>query len=290
MATKQTVKTPAKQTAPVHKPVVKAQSTAVVAIDKDLAAQLAQDAGSGFEEASRDSFATPFLRILQDLSPQVKSKMAGYIQGAKPGNIFNTVSGELFDAIRVVPAHFSQCFIEWKPREGEGGGGFVARYDVALGAQKMATAVRDGAKSILPNGNELMDTREHYVLFYNEETQESEGALVALTSSGLKISKRWMSQMRAAVIEVNGRMINSPMFAWSYKLSAIEEANEKGQWYQWEISDRQRVTDIDLYTKAKSFGLAMKAGQGKVNYEELATQHRETGGDVPGDLNNEIDA
>jgi hypothetical protein len=259
-------------------------------IAPDLEAELLSDAGKGFEEANRDSFAVPFLRILQDLSPQVKSKMAGFIPGAKPGMIFNTVSQEMADTVRVIPCHFSQCFIEWKPRDaaGGGGGGFVARHEVAKGAQLMASAVRDGGKSILQNGNELMDTREHYVLLVNPDGS-AEGALIALTSAGLKISKRWMSQMRAAMIEIKGRLVAPPMFAWQYKLSAIEEANDKGQWWQWEVSDRTRVTDMGLYTKAKSLGLSMAAGHAKVDYDALATQHRESD-EVPGDLGNDIDA
>ena len=274
---------PAKKTTPV----IKTATSQEVVVADDLAAALIENQGGGFEEATRDAFAIPFLRILQDLSPQVKSLKSEYIEGAKPGQLYNTVSKELFDAntLRIIPCHYTQCFIEWKPRDDKkgGGGGFVQRYDVADGAKKMLSAVRDGSNNVLPNGNLLMDTREHYVLMLREDGT-AEGALIALQSTGLKVSRQWMSQMRAARIEVKGRLIEPPMYAWSYLLGVGEEANDQGQWYQWAFTDRERVTDIMLFNKARQFGLQMKAGHAKVDYNQG------TSTDVPSDLRNEIDA
>lgn len=263
------------------------QEVATTELDQDLL----NDAGSGFEEANKDAFAIPFLRILQDLSPQVKSKMAGYIKGAEPGMVFNTVSQELYEGdVTFIPCHYSQRFIEWKPRKkGEdGGGGFVAAYDQVEGAKKMAQTTKDGGKNILPNGNELSDTREHYGLVVRPDGT-AEGCLISMASSALKVSRRWMSQMRSATIEVNGRLVQPPMFAWSYKLGREEEANDQGQWYQWTVSGRERVTNKDLYNQAKAFGTAMRAGSGKIDYEHARTESR-GGRDRPADLDNEIDA
>jgi hypothetical protein len=269
-----------------------AAGTGLAVMDEDFASELAQDGGRGFEEATRDAFAIPFLVVLQDLSPQTKKKMAGYIEGAKPGQIYQSVSQAVEDNIRVIPCHFSQVFIEWVPRDK--GGGFVAAYDPIQGAAKARTAVRDGGKMTLPNGNEIYDTRQHFVLTLNPDGS-TQPALMALKSTGLKISRRWMSQMQSATIEVNGSVLNPPMFAWSYLVGTEEEANDQGSWYQWMISERQRVTDIQLYRRAKAFGASMAQGQVKVNYEEMERQAeaagRSTGGrDTPSDLNNEIDA
>jgi hypothetical protein len=240
-----------------------ANGQGAVVVPDELAAELAADTGKGFEEANRESFAVPFLRVLQDLSPQVKTKMAGYIEDAKPGMIFNTVSHALYDKVTVIPCHFSQSYIEWTPRDK--GGGLVAVHPP--GTPLVAQAVRDGGKFVLPNGNDLMDTRSHFILVV-EKDGSSDGALLAMSSTGLKVSRRWMSQMRSAVIEVAGKIITPPMFAWSYVLGAEEESNDQGQWYNWTILDRQRVTNANLYRAAKLFGATMKSGTVKVNYEE----------------------
>lgn len=255
------------------------------AAELELAKELASDSGKGFEEASRDAFAIPFIRILQDLSPQTKKKMAGYIEGAKPGQFFNTVSQELTDTLRVIPCHYSQSFIEWTPRDEKEGQGLVAVH--APGSSVIATASRVKGKNTLPNGNILMDTRSHFVLIVKDDGS-TEGALIPLSSTGIKVSRRWMSQMRAAVIEVDGRLIEPPMFAWSYLLTSEEEANEQGSWHQWVVSDRQRVLDPGLYRAAKAFGQSMKANASKVNYSESGTAP--AGSDSPRDLDNEIDA
>jgi hypothetical protein len=231
-----------------------------------LDALLTQDAGVGFEEAQRDAFAIPFVRILQDLSPQVKPKMSGYIKGAAPGDFFNTVTQGLSKTLRVIPCHYSQRFIEWVPRSKKGG--FVAAYDALRGAQMMQTATRDQSRNVLPNGNELMDSREHYVLLVKEDGT-TEGALIAMASTALKVSRRWMTTMRNATVEIAGRTINAPMFAYSYEMTTEEEANEQGSWYQWCIGSPERVINPAHYIAAKTFGAAMRAGNVKVNYDEM---------------------
>jgi hypothetical protein len=93
-----------------------------------------------------------------------------------------------------------------------------------------------------------------------------------------------MSQMRAALIDVNGQMIEPPMFAWSYQLDGqLEESNDQGAWRSWTISDRQRVADANLYRAAKAFSAQMKAGKVNINYEELKTQPDAAPGDLHDD-------
>lgn len=268
------------------KEVTKAPGKSVTAPDA-LTKQLLADSGAGFEEASRDAYAIPFLRVLQDLSPQVKKTMAGYVPGAKPGMLFNTVSRELYSSVRVIPCHFQQQFIEWIPRkQAKGKAGFVAAHPA--GTPLAAKAMRDGAKNILPNGHELADTRNHFVLLLSDDGTVTQ-ALLSLTSTQIKVSRRWMSQMRAAVIDIGDRIISPPSFAWSYKLGSEEESNDQGSWFSLTVTDRERVTDPQLYAQAKAFHTMLKDGAGvKVNYDELDPEAtRET--PVPDDLDNDIE-
>ena len=50
----------------------------------------------GFENMTQDDMALPFVRILGQLSPQVTDGDAKYIEGAKPGMIYNTVTCLLY--------------------------------------------------------------------------------------------------------------------------------------------------------------------------------------------------
>jgi hypothetical protein len=55
------------------------------------------DLSKGFENMTQEDMALPFVRILGQLSPQVTEGDAKYIEGAKPGMIYNTVTSELYD-------------------------------------------------------------------------------------------------------------------------------------------------------------------------------------------------
>ena len=54
-------------------------------------------AGAGFEEATSDSYAIPFLQILQKMSDQTDPENASYINGAKAGMFANLTTGKLVD-------------------------------------------------------------------------------------------------------------------------------------------------------------------------------------------------
>ena len=75
----------------------------------------------------QEDLALPFLKILGQLSPEVNKRDGKYVEGAEPGMIFNSVSGELYDGMKgitVVPCFYKLEYIEWKDR-GEGSGGPV---------------------------------------------------------------------------------------------------------------------------------------------------------------------
>ena len=82
------------------------------------------DMGQGVENLTHEDLALPFLKILGQLSPEVNKRDGKYVQGAEPGMIYNSVTGELFDGekgIEVVPCHYKLEYIEWQDR-GEGSG------------------------------------------------------------------------------------------------------------------------------------------------------------------------
>jgi len=69
------------------------------------------DDAKGFDNMTQDDLALPFVRILGQLSPQVTDGDAKYIDGAKPGMIYNTVTSELYDGkkgIKVIPCYYKK--------------------------------------------------------------------------------------------------------------------------------------------------------------------------------------
>ena len=111
-----------------------AQTKAVAAATKIDLAVLASDSkdasGFGNLDLSRD-IAIPYINILQSGSPQINPSKAEYVNGAKVGQFYNTVTQEVSDTIEVIPALYQLRYVEWKPREQ--GGGFVEAHSADSG-------------------------------------------------------------------------------------------------------------------------------------------------------------
>ena len=89
-----------------------------------------EDAAKGLGNISQQDLALPFLKVLQQLAPEVNERDGKYVKGAKAGMIYNSVTGELYDGvegIEVIPAFYKLEYLEWKDR-GEGLGAPVAIY------------------------------------------------------------------------------------------------------------------------------------------------------------------
>ena len=90
-----------------------------------------QDANMGMGNLTQDDLALPFLKILGQLSPEVNKRDGKYIEGASPGMIYNSVTGDLFDGekgVIVIPCHYKLEYVEWRDRGKDGSGAPVNIY------------------------------------------------------------------------------------------------------------------------------------------------------------------
>ena len=82
--------------------VAKKQESKLPALSLDM---MESDAHSGLENIQQDDLATPRLKILMQLSPELEE-----MENAKAGMIYNTVTNELYDGskgIRVYLVHIN---------------------------------------------------------------------------------------------------------------------------------------------------------------------------------------
>lgn len=223
-------------------------------------AQQLEEAGSGFEEATSDSYAIPFLQVLQSGSPQCKKSDGRYIEGAEEGMIFNTVTQELFDGekgLRIVPCHYAQRMVEWKPRDS--GGGFVGEH-LPTNPIVSTTYKDDKNRDVLPNGNNLVDTRNHYVLVLGEDGSITP-ALLAMSSTSIKTSRQWMSKMQGIKIKGPNGFVTAPMHSREYLLTTSARSNDKGSWFVPDVKLDSILTDKSIYQAAQEFRDAIRAGK-----------------------------
>ena len=109
--------------------IVEAPSNAISTFDDTLLS-----GGTGLEDTTTEDFAIPFIRVLQPMSPQLQRQHGSYVEGAKAGDLYNTVTGESYDGekgISIVPCAYNKKYIEWIPRE-KGGGLVNANHDISI--------------------------------------------------------------------------------------------------------------------------------------------------------------
>ena len=224
------------------------------------------DAAKGLGAIGQEDLALPFLKILGQLSPEVNKRDGKYVEGAEPGMIFNSVSGELYDGVKginVIPCFYKLEYIEWKDR-GEGLGEPVAIYDSSSDIMSK-TKPDANYKDRLPNGNYIEKTASHFVIVSGDSPST---ALISMKSTQLKISRKWNSMMSGIKMKGANGMFTPASFSHIYKLKTTQMSNDKGTWFGWEVSKVGPVTDKGLYDQAKGFSDSISKGSVKAKHGE----------------------
>lgn len=238
--------------------------------DGDLMAQFAKDEGKGRSKDVND-YAIPFLAIAQSNSPQLKPTQGKFIEGLAQGGIFNTVTGRFWPAdygLPLIPVGFKRVFLEWVPRDQ--GGGLVAIHDIPTGMELEKTLKEgDQGKKFLPNGNQLSDARQHFVMVYDPEEGVIERAAMSLASTQIKKSRMWQTIMENLKVPYGDRLINPPSFAQIFKATTVPESNKRGEWYGWKFVYDRLLADSQLYKQVREFSEAVEAGAVEVRADTL---------------------
>ena len=225
-----------------------------------------EDAAKGLGKIGQEDLALPFLKILGQLSPEVNKRDGKYVEGAEPGMIFNSVSGDLYDGVKgidVIPCFYKLEYIEWKDR-GEGPGAPVAIYDSS--SDIMSKTKADASyKDRLPNGNYIEKTASHFVIITGDSPST---ALISMKSTQLKISRKWNSMMSGIKLKGKNGLYTPASFSHIYKLKTTQMSNDKGTWFGWEVSKVGPITEASIYQQAKSFSESISKGAVKAKHGE----------------------
>jgi len=215
------------------------------------------DAGEGIANIKQEDLALPFLKVLGQLSPEVNKRDAKRVEGATPGMIINTVTNELYDGekgIQVLPVYYKRQYIEWQDR-GESKGAPVNIYDAGDDIPK---TTRDKSfKDRLANGNYLENTVSHFVVLLGKTPTT---ALISMKATQLKISRKWNSMMMGIKMQGKNGLFTPPTYSHIYKLKTVQQSNDKGTWFGWDVSKVGPITDKGVYAIAKGFSTNVAKG------------------------------
>ena len=225
-----------------------------------------EDAGKGLGNISQQDLALPFLKVLVQLSPQVNKRDGKYVEGAEPGMIFNSVTGDLYDGVKgidVIPAFYKLEYVEWKDR-GEGLGAPVKVYDSSSDIMS-STKADANYRDRLPNGNYIEKTASHFVMITGDSPST---ALISMTRTQLKISRKWNSMMSGIKLKGKNGLYTPASYSHIYKLKTTPMSNDKGNWFGWEVSKIGPVSNAGDYQQAKEFSANVSKGAVKVEHGE----------------------
>jgi hypothetical protein len=246
-----------------HEELVVAEPQEMVKSTIDFGADLNQFK----DDFDKSALQIPFIRILDAKSKPCTPGEVGYSEDARPGMLYNTVTGDLARKIEVIPVFHYSTFIEWIPRNE--GGGYVKDHGFDGGMALLPTCQKreiDGKatnKDMLPNGNDLVRTEVYFVLVVNEDGSLGQ-AMITMTSTQLKKSRNWNSRIRIKVTEVPGagKIQGGPMFLNSYRLSTTPEKNDFGNWMGYVIEDGRPTLQVGekAYLAARDFRQTVETG------------------------------
>jgi len=239
----------------------------VVPIKKTAVAAPRAAMGRGFEEADVDSFAIPFLVLLQKTSPAADADDPAYVKGAKAGMFMNTVTQELYENPEIIPCVYQRRFNRWAPLDSGGGfkGTFLPSVISGMEAKSVIAQDDDGRWYFtMPDGtisekksDVLTDTRLHYCMMVQDDGSLV-NVLVSLSRTQLKKSKNWMTLMQ----QQGGDMWDNV-----YALSSKQEENDKGKWMGWVINS-SRSTEDEERAAAEAFYESVQSGAVKVRMDK----------------------
>jgi hypothetical protein len=262
---------------------------AEVAVVSDIDDSMyATDAGRGMEGATAESFAIPFLIVLQKGSPQVDEASGAALPGARQGMLFNTVTGQMHDPkpdkdgpLKFVPCTYKRTFIRWGAR-GTGGGSFKGEYTEAQIADMRAKGeiVELDRKLFIPNpdgsvdpkkNDRIADTRNHYGLILTKDGAYQH-AMISLTSTQIKKSKTLMAALASVkkIHPMTKQLFQPPTFANIVDVGSQPEQNELGNWMGITFATSGEVRRADIYNAAKAFAESVRKGAVQENYQNLA--------------------
>lgn len=205
-----------------------------------------QGKGRGNEAIGTEDVVIPRIELVQALSPCLKPNDPHYIPGAKVGDLFNSLTRELYGPkLRVVPVYYKAQYLGWRDRKK--GGGFCGAFDTLQECEKRIAEQ--------PNREEweAIRTGQHVVLVVKDDGQMEEAG-VSMARTKEKISKQWNS-----LIRMKGE--GQDRFAGAYTLFSTEEKNSLNQDYvNFAVSSSGYVTK-DEYVRAANLYNSISGGR-----------------------------
>lgn len=208
-----------------HKPV--AQTLTRLEPNTSLARHGGSTSPAGLENVERADMTLPRLGLCQSLTPQRKKNDPKYIPRLEEGQLFNTITQEIYGgSVKIVPLFFYKTRILFNSLN-QGGGIRCQAHDSRVGRGDPG-----GACDQCPLALFTKDDPPECNLFYNYAAAilPAPGKplgldsllVVSFKSTGLKVARDWNSRMRLRGLAA---------FAGIWEIRSVLNKNTAGEWF-----------------------------------------------------------
>ncbi len=170
-----------------------------------------EDAGLGAQNTRADELQTPFLAIAQSNSKILKRGDAKFVAEARPGDLYNTVTQEVYngeEGVEIMPCFRQSLYTLWTPIEE--GGGFHGTRDID--DQEIAALIREQGKFpaerirrgfdkalINSDGHQVVEQVNLYVIYGGPAITEENfsHAVLAFKSTSIGVHRTFYTAAKA---------------------------------------------------------------------------------------------
>jgi len=207
----------------------------------------------GNEGITKEDLVIPRLSIIQAISPELDENDPAYIEGAKAGMLFNTLTRKLYTEILVVPIMYEKVYLIWRDRKK--GGGFGGQYTTENEAGAAIGEMED------PDSWEATDTPTHLCLAVSDGKPFE--IAIPMPKSKAKISRQLNSTIR---------LFGGPRFSRVYRVTGVDDKNNAGEKFKNFRIDFAGFPSKELFDVAEKLFTDLSSGNIKYkvddNYEE----------------------
>lgn len=202
---------------------------------------IAKVSGEGMDNLE-ESNALPIIRILQDLSPEVKKRHEKYIEGAEAGVLYWNLNQSLLpQPLEFVPVRSVALYTEWVPKDE--GGGLVAIHNLDIVNHV------DYKKDVKKKNDEWLGDHElkytRYWMILAKIDDEWQKAMLAMTSTQLRVARQMSKEIKNFSYDGDLKEVQPPMFARTFNLETVLEKNAADQeYYNFKVT-ANKVLDFD---------------------------------------------
>lgn len=228
----------------------------------------------GLQNVTAADLVMPRMTIIQALSPQLQKSKPEFIKGAKAGQFCDTANKLTWDdELELVCCFYARIHLEWAPRNSNKKG---LQANHGTDASIMRKTNRDDRnRAVLPNGNYIAETMTFFCLNVNDHGRE---CFVPMTSTQMKAARLWIGLMQGIRLETSdGKPFVPDSFYQSYVANVVEQSNNDGEWFGWNMTAGRRILDIDpsreLLERAKAWSITASTGLSRGDYDAALDQH-----------------